>query len=200
MRTVIVPVALALLLTPWFARAHCDTLDGPVVKAGETALRTGDPSAALAWVQAKDDAEIRAALQRAVAVRKAGGDAQKLADTWFYETLVRVHRAGEGAPFTGLKSAGKDLGPAIPGADAALESGNPKALVKLLETATHDGLHGRYLRALEAKRHAGESVEAGRRYVAAYVDYVHYVERVYDATKVEAHAPGATAQAEHAHH
>lgn len=199
MRTALAVVALALLASPPFARAHCDTLDGPVVKAGEISLRTGEPSAALAWVQAKDEAEIRAALARALAVRKAGGEAQKLADTWFFETLVRVHRAGEGAPYSGLKPAGTDLGPAIPTADAALESGNPKALVKFLETAAHDGLHGRYVRALEAKRHAGESVEAGRRYVAAYVDYVHYVERVHQATSAGGYAHAATAQREHAH-
>ncbi|HET7755042.1 MAG TPA: DUF6448 family protein [Anaeromyxobacteraceae bacterium] len=199
MRLALAPVALALFLSPALARAHCDTLDGPVVKAGEASLRTGDPSAALAWVQAKDEPEIRAALKRAVAVRKTGGEAQKLADTWFFETLVRVHRAGEGAPYTGVKPAGQDLGPAIPAADSALETGDPKPLVKFLETAAHEGLHGRYVRAVEAKKHAGESVEAGRRYVAAYVDYVHYVERVHQATEVGAHAHGTTAQAEHAH-
>jgi hypothetical protein len=44
---------------------------------------------------------------------------------YFFETRVCVHREGEGAAYTGLKPAGLDLGPDIPAADKALESGNP---------------------------------------------------------------------------
>jgi hypothetical protein len=154
-------------------------------------------------IQARDEAEVRDALKRALAVRKVGGDAQRLADTWFLETLVRVHRAGEGASYEGLKPAGQDLGPAIPAADAALETGKPQALVKMLAEAQHDGLHERWARAVEARRHRDESVEAGRRYVAAYVDYVHHVERLHAAATFaggHAHGGAGTAhEAEHAH-
>ena len=60
----------------------------------------------LAWVQADDEAAIREVFQKARAVRKLGGKAAEIADTWFFETIVRVHRSGEGAPYTGLKAAG----------------------------------------------------------------------------------------------
>lgn len=121
-------LALALLLAPLPALAHCDTLDGPVVKAAQAAFANGNVNLALVWVQPKDEAEIREAFRRAQDVRKLGPEARKLADTYFFETLVRVHRAGEGAPFTGLKPVGLDLGPALPAGGLALENGDLKPL------------------------------------------------------------------------
>jgi hypothetical protein len=98
---VIAAAATALVQAPArTAGAHCDTLDGPVVVDARAALAAGDVTEVLKWVQAGDEPEIRAAFDRTLAVRAAGGAALELADTWFFETLVRVHRAGEGAPYT----------------------------------------------------------------------------------------------------
>jgi hypothetical protein len=112
--------------------------------------------------------------------------------------VVRVHRAEEGAPFTGLKPAGRDLGPAIPAADAALDTGKAEPLVKLLEDAMKGGLHRRFARTLDAKSYRKGDVEAGRKFVASYVEYVHYVERLYEAATWE--AEGHFPEAEHAQH
>ena len=92
----------AVAVTGWSAAAsaHCDTLDGPVVAAARKALDTGNANLVLVWVQKKDDAEIRKHFEKTVAVRKAGGPAKELADMYFFETLVRIHRAGEGAPWS----------------------------------------------------------------------------------------------------
>ena len=92
--------------------AHCDGMDGPVVKAAQAALAKGDVNLVLIWVRKNDETEIRQAFERTVNVRKLSPEAKELADTYFFETLVRIHRAGEGAPYTGLKPAGRDLGPA----------------------------------------------------------------------------------------
>ena len=171
------------------AMAHCDVLDGPVVKAATNALRTGNVNLVLIWVQQKDEAEIRAVFQQAMAVRKQSPEAQVLADRSFFETLVRVHRAGEGAPYTGLKPAGRDLGPAIPAADRALETGVADPLQSLLARAVQRGLQ-EHFRALEAlKGYDPNDVTAGRQYVQAYVEYIHYVERLHEAatTAAEGH-------------
>jgi len=102
-------VAIALLgLTPARALAHCDGLDGPVVKAAQRALETRNPALVLIWVQEEDEREIQTAFEQTLAVRELSPQAKALADRFFFETLVRVHRAGEGAPFTGLKLAGRD--------------------------------------------------------------------------------------------
>jgi hypothetical protein len=97
-----------------FGLGHCDGLDGPVVSLARRALDAGNVNLVLPWVREQDEAEVREAFAHALAVRKLGGEAKDLADRHFFETLVRVHRAGEGAPYTGLKPAGRDLGPAIP--------------------------------------------------------------------------------------
>ncbi len=173
------------------ALAHCDTLDGPVVTLARQALEKGDVSIVLPWVGKEKEGEIRKTFDLAVAVRGKGEKEKELADMYFFETLVRVHREGEGAPYTGLKPAGLDLGPAIPAADKALETGNPKPLLDLVNAKVHEGIHKYYTEAKERKARAGEGVEAGREYVQAYVPYLHFVERLYaDATTPIAHGAG----------
>ncbi len=71
---------------------------------------------------------------------------------YFFETLVRIHRAGEGVPYTGLKPAGRDLGPAIPMADKALETGAVEPLVKLLTDKVQDSLHEYFTHAIAKKK------------------------------------------------
>ncbi len=129
-------------------------------------------------------------------MRKLSPAARNLADTYFFETLVRVHRAGEGAAFTGLKPAGRDLGPAIPAADQALKSGDPAALTRLLAEKMRGGLLERYQKVMAAKSFPVRDVGAGREYVEAYIRYIHYVEGMYEASISPAagHYPeGATA-------
>lgn len=174
--TVTMIITLALLL-PSLAWAHCDALDGPVVLDAKAALEANDVTRLLKWVQAKDEAEIREAFARAVAVRQLGAEAKNLADTYFFETLVRVHRAGEGAPYAGLKPAGM-IDPAFVKADRMLEGGSVDELADSIAAHAAEGLRERYARAAEARKHASDSVEAGRKYVEAYVTYIHYVEGI----------------------
>ena len=165
------------------ASAHCDGLDGPVVKAAQTALETGDLNQVLIWVRLEDEDEIKKAFGETLAVRKLHPQAQTLADRYFFETLVRVHRAGENAPYTGLKPAGRDLGPAIPAADKALETGSDEALTKLLTDEVREGLTKHFKQVIEKKKFAPNDVAAGREYIEAYVTYIHYVERLHEAAE-----------------
>jgi hypothetical protein len=175
------------LITPTRVLAHCDGLDGPVVKAAQRALDTRNPAFALMWVQATDEPEIRTALERTLAVRVLSPQAKELADRFFFETLVRVHRAGEGAPFTGLKPAGGDLGPAIPAADTAIEQGSVESVAKLLTTAMQERLREHFNEVVSTRTFQAGDVAAGRAYVKAYVEFIHYVERVYEAATALAH-------------
>jgi len=56
------------------------------------------------------------------------GEAEALADRYFIETAIRLHRAGKGAPYTGLKPAEANFGPAILAAERTVESGDFKML------------------------------------------------------------------------
>jgi hypothetical protein len=153
----------------------------------------------LPWVREQDEAEIREAFTHALAVRKLGAEAKDLADRHFFETLVRVHRAGEGAPYTGLKPAGRDLGPAIPAADHALHDGSIDKVLKVLNDAVRKGLHEHFHNAVALKDFASNNVRAGREYVEAYVPYIHYVERLWQAASGAAHGHHAEEEEAHAH-
>ncbi len=175
--TLLAAIAALTLLLPARSRAHCDTLDGPVVSAARTALDTGELEPVLAWVQPSGERELRDAFAKARAARQAGKDAREVADRWFFETLVRVHRAGEGAPYTGLKPAGAEADPAVAAADRAVASGDPSKVEALLVAAVRDGLRARWARLRAEKPPAGD-VAAGRRWVGAYVPFVHWAEAV----------------------
>jgi hypothetical protein len=187
-------------LTPARALAHCDGLDGPVVKAAQRALDTRNPAFALIWVQAKDEAEVRNAFDQALAVRALSPQARELADRFFFETLVRVHRAGEGAPFTGLKPAGRDLGPAIPAADDAVRVGSVEPVRHLLTVAVQARLRQQFDEVMATKTFEPDDVAAGRAYVKAYVEFIHVVELLYDSTTKTPHGHVEEREAPARHH
>jgi hypothetical protein len=184
--------------TATVARAHCDTMDGPVVTAAQRALATGNVNHALMWVRADDEAAIRRAFERARAVRQQGADARELADYWFFETLVRVHREGEGEPYTGLKPAGTEVHPGVEAADRALAAGKVDEVERVLLHAVRDGLHQRFQAALARKTFEVGDVAGARAYVHAYVPFLHYVERLFDLAREsgdghrEPHQPSAS--------
>jgi hypothetical protein len=196
--SIVACVTFLILASSTTAFAHCDTLDGPVIMAAKKALDTGNVNLVLIWVQKKDELAIGKAFQKTLAVRKLNPDAKELADMYFFETLVRIHRTGEGAPYTGIEPAGLDLGPAISGADKSLETGSVDNLLKTVTKSVEFGIREHFERAMKLKKDANKSVDAGREYVEAYVTYIHYVERIYnDATAKAAHHGTDKEAAEH---
>lgn len=193
--------ALLVFAVPQSALAHCDTLDGPVVETARTALATGDITPLLKWVRADEEQEIQAAFQKTLAVRAMGPEAKEFADMYFFETLVRIHRAGEGAPYTGLKP-GAVIDPAVALADQALEAGSVDKLVKVLTDAMANGIRERFAQAYENQQLADDSVSAGREFVESYVVFTHYVEGLHGLIKGNSAYHGetvATTKAEHGH-
>jgi hypothetical protein len=166
-----------LLITPRLAAAHCDTLDGPVIKDARLALEKRDVTPVLKWVQKKDEAQVGKAFHQALAAKTKGEKGKEEGEHRFFETLVKIHRAGEGAPFTGLKAAGT-VEPVIAAADTALVSGSDEEVMKLVTDAVAKGIRERHYQAAELYKHKDESVESGRNYVKAYVEYTHYVEKL----------------------
>jgi len=173
---------ICLLALP-AARAHSDTMDGPVVAAAKTALEKGDVTPALKWVKKDREVGIREAFHKTLAVRKLGPEAKDLADKYFFETLVRIHRVGEGSPDAGQKPAGAAVEAAVAKADEALINGRVQPLAKALADAVADGIRKRFDRAHAAKENADSSAEAGRESVEAYVEFIHYIEQVAQAAK-----------------
>jgi len=182
--------AALVLATHQAASAHCDTLDGPVIQDARKAIAARDITPVLKWVKPKDEKAVRAAFTKVLAGKAKSPEAAEHA---FFATLVKIHRAGEGAPFSGLKPAG-EVEPAVAEADKALASGSSDALVKLVTDDVAAGIRTRYEHAAATFRHKDESVAQGREFVEAYVTFTHYVERLHQD------AAGQAAHGEHAGH
>lgn len=146
---------------------HCDSLDGPVVKAAILALEQGSIDLVLPFVKEDGEDEVRAAFARSRTARNAGPEAREVADLYFFENVVRVHRRGENAPYTGLKPAGLDVGPVIPAAERAIETGSPDELVGLLSDAIHEEVKHRLEHVLALRPASGATVPEVRQYVEA---------------------------------
>ena len=166
---------------------HCDSLDGPVVTAATRALEAGSVEVVLPFVPATGEPEVREAFQRAARARAAGGVAREVADRWFFETVVRVHRAGEGAPYTGLKPAGLDVGPVIPAAERALETGTAGELVALLSGTVDEQVRKRLAHAIELKGRTNGDLEANREYVEAMLGFQVWAHSVHKALMSHPH-------------
>jgi len=177
---------------------HCDTMDGPVVTAAKRALETGNVNLILPWAPKKAEAELKKAFERTLYVRKLGKEAMKLADYWFFETAVRLHREGEGAPYTGLKPAGLDWGPVVPRAEKAVEKGNPKEVIEFISHAVEEELQRRFKHAMAKKKYDENDVDAMREYVQAELGFILYSHGLYMNIKGgKEHGEGGTGGHKH---
>ena len=166
---------------------HCDSMDGPVVQAARHALAERDPRFILPYVKADGETELLGAFERTIAAHDGNDAANDLADLYFYETAVRVHRAGEGAPYTGLKPAGLGFGPVVPVAERAIETGSPDELVELLISKVRREVLERYRRAMALKPHAEEDVAAAREYVEAMLGLEVWSHKLYACASAGPH-------------
>lgn len=174
-------VGAGLAAAPFFAlsaSAHCDSYEGPIIPVAQEALRTGDVEPLLKWVDADHEAEIQEAFKRARDAAKDAPAAKELVELWFLETFVRIHREGEGAPYTGLKPAGS-MDPFYKQADEALLHDSVDELAKEIGNAVTEEVRKRFGEAKKLQASAEESPEAGRKFVAAYVEYMHFLEAVH---------------------
>jgi Family of unknown function (DUF6448) len=159
---------------------HCDSLDGPVVKAGLRTLEEEDASYVLPFVPQESEREAEDVLDKVIRARLASPEAREVADRYFLETVVRLHRAGEGAPYTGLRPAGLDHGPAVPAAELALDTRDPEELIKLLLDTVEVEVKKRFHHAIELKASADQSVDSARRYVEAMLGLQLYANGLYE--------------------
>lgn len=172
-------VAAGVSLLAGTARAHCDTMNGPLIPEAQAALEAGDVTPVLKWIKADNESEVKAAFAKAVAVRAQGPEAKELADQYFLETLVRLHRAGEGAPYTGIKD--EPVEPIVALADKALADGSADEMIAKMSGHMASAIRVKFDQALETAKSKDTSVEAGREFVEAYVIYMHYVEGIHAA-------------------
>jgi hypothetical protein len=190
-RYVAIPIlASALMFATGQAEAHCDGIDGPVATSAAKALETGNVYPVLAYVPAAAERELTDVFVQARAVSNAGPEAKALAERYLMETAVRLHRAGEGAPYTGLKPAGTDFGPAIRAAEAALRSGNAETVLDLLAREATEGVARRLEHVQRGSEHARDpateaDVATARERVRAELAFIGYVQGLHVAATSE---------------
>lgn len=178
-------------------QAHCDSLQGPVVTAAKKALETGDVKLVLPYVHPEAEAELAAAFEQALAVRKLGGQAKEVADRFFFETTVRLHREGEGAAYTGLKD--EPIDSAIAAADKAMEIGSLDELYPMLNQAVQEGVAHQFQALQEARELAAKegTVEANRERVEAELIFEKYIYGLHQAAQgLTLHAEGQAGHGE----
>lgn len=156
--------------------AHCDSMEGPVVKAAKKALETGNINYVLIWVQAKDEQEIKNLFEKVLRVRQLNEEAKELADMYFFETVVRLHRMGEGEPYTGLKPLGYKPDEGIEAADLAIGKGSVDEILNRVDKSLHQNVVKYFNEVQSKKNYDINDVTSGREFVAAYVHFIHFVE------------------------
>lgn len=166
---------------------HCDTLDGPVVKAAARALEESEASVVLPYVPREGEGEVREAFARVLELRGRGDDARELADRYFFETVVRIHRAGEGEPFTGLKPAGLDQGPVIPVAERAIETGSADELARVLCDVVEDRVRSQLRAVMQLKGETNGDIAANREYVSAMLGLQVWAHKLYNCAESAPH-------------
>jgi hypothetical protein len=159
---------------------HCDAMDGPVVTAARRALEAADVDLVLPYVHADGEAEVRAVFNIVLPARGLAPEAQEVADRLFFETVVRIHRAGEGAPYTGVKPAGLSVGPAIPLAERAVETGSINEIESFLASTLHSELKRRLELVKTLKAFRDRSTSDARDYVEAMLDFEVYSHGVFE--------------------
>lgn len=165
-----------LILSTNVTFAHCDTMDGPVIKDAKIAIEKNNINYVLKWIQTQDENELKNAFLLTTKVRILSPDAKTLADKYFFETLVRLHRSGEGVPFTGVKPSGTPIDDKILAADKSIETGNLLPLKGLVTNDLIPELEKRFNKLMSLKNYDVNNIKAGRSYIESYVQFFKFAE------------------------
>jgi len=181
----LITLILVMLGNTHYMYAHCDTMDGPVVADAKQAIEQNNVNYVLKWVLPDNEKELKDAFDLIMKVRILSPDAEQLSDKFFFETLVRLHRSGEGVPYTGIKPSGTHIDEKIIAADNAIESGDLAPLEQLVPKDILPELRERFEKVLSLKGFDINNVTAGREYVEAYVQYFHFAEGEDESHSIE---------------
>lgn len=150
-----------------------------MVKAAREALERGDVNLILPYAPKTAEPELKQAFEKTVKARTLEGETKELADRWFFETAVRLHREGEGAPYTGLKPAGLDVGPVLPRAEKAIEEEDANELVRFLSKTVEEEIRKRMDKIITTKHFEPNDVDMAREHTEAVLDLELFSHHVY---------------------
>ena len=161
------------------ASAHCDSYDGPTIKDAVKALETNNVNLVLKWITPEQEQVIIPLFNKTYSLKTGDKEVYEIVEKHFFETLVRLHRETEGAPFTGLKPAGTTK-KIVQLSDQAFESKNVDDFLVKLNTHIGKVIKEKYEKVVALGKVKNDSPAKGREYVEAYVDYTHTIEAIHD--------------------
>ncbi len=174
----VVITSILLLFSSATASAHCDSYDGPVIKDAYKALENNNVKLVLKWIPAEQEKEITSLFNKTYALKGQDEEVYEIVQKHFFETLVRLHREAEGAPYTGLKPAGSTI-QIIQMTDAALQEDNIEGFIIKLDNHLNKVVRDKYQKVADLQKVKDNSTAEGRAFVAAYVDYTHTIEAIH---------------------
>jgi hypothetical protein len=173
MRSILLAFAFMLVSISGFA--HCDSYDGPVIKDALKALDQNNVQLVLKWIEPQQEKEIIPLFHKTYSLKNEDKEVYAIVEKHFLETLVRLHREMEGASFTGLKPAGS-MTPLVEMADNSIAENDVEKVIKTVTNHLEQVLRERYATVAKLNKTKDNSVEQGREYVHAYVQYTHTLE------------------------
>ena len=178
LRMVFVPffILSMLVLSTNVTFAHCDTMDGPVIKDARISIEKNNVNYVLKWILPENEAELKDAFVLSMKVRELSPEAKVLAEKYFFETLVRLHRSGEGVPFNGVKPSGTPVDEKILAADKSIEVGNLSPLKDKVSKEMLPELTERFENVMALRNFDVNNVKDGREYIEAYVKFFKFAE------------------------
>ena len=165
-----------LILSTNVTFAHYDTMDGPLIADARKALGKNNVNYVLKWVSTANESEIRDAFNLVMKVKGLSPEAKELSEKYFFDILVRIHRAGEGEPFTGVKPSGTPIDDKVLAADKSIEIGNLSPLKNMVSKDILQELTKRFNKVMSLKNFDVNNVAAGREYIEAYVQFFKFAE------------------------
>lgn len=171
-------VSLFMIFSSLSASAHCDSYDGPTIKDAMKALETNNVNLVLKWINAEQEKEIIPLFNKTYALKSGDREVYAIVEKYFLETLVRLHRETEGAPFTGLKAAGTTE-KIVQLSDQAIADKDIDSLLGRLNNHIGNAIRTKYDKVAALDKVKNDSPAKGREFVEAYVDYTHTLEAIH---------------------
>lgn len=145
---------------------------GPMMKAAQMALESGNARHILIWLPEGSENTLRNLLEKACCEQYSQ---KRVAADWYFENVQRLHRAGMRSNYSGIEDVIFGEMPVIRKADEAIETGNFEGLSGLVPDMDIPELRQRFDTIRGMRNYPAGNLSAGRTFVSAYLEFMLYL-------------------------
>ena len=154
---------------------HPHSRNGPLMKAAQMALVTGNVNYVLLWVPEESENTLKNLLEKTCCERSARKNMQNRAIDWYFDTVNQFHSANKGALYPYLKPGGRDESLIAVKVERAIESGNFEEIIEIIPDTHAADVRERFHHVMDKSNFDRNNIAAGRAYVSAFIDFLTYV-------------------------